>query len=158
MMALYRTRTVLLGLVIALTMATGAMAQRSEIFQSGRGEFGSDLAVGGFDAVAYQTQGLPVPGNPQFRVSWKGAEWRFSTIQNRDLFVREPDKYAPQYGGWCAFAVAQGVRSPGDPRFWDVVNGRLYINQSAGTQASWRRDQASMIPRGDQNWPRLAAQ
>lgn len=135
-----------------------AQEAQPEIWQGRRADYAANvLAVGGFDTVAYHTRQSAVPGNSQFRVSWKGAEWHFASQENRDLFVREPDRYAPQYGGWCAFALAIGTRASSDPRLFDVVNGRLYLNQSLGTQSSWRQDQASMIQRGDQNWPRLLA-
>ena len=136
--------------------ATVAQAQRAEVFQSRRPDYtASALAVGGFDTVAYHTQQQAVSGRPEFRVSWKGAEWQFASQANRDAFAADPEKFAPQYGGYCAFAVAGGSTAAGDPRVFDVVNGRLYLNLSTGTQASWRRGQASMIQRGDQNWPRL---
>lgn len=139
--------------------AQAAPAQQSgppEIWQGRRADFAANvLAVGGFDTVAFHTQRTAVAGNGQFRVSWKNAEWHFASAQNRDLFVADPDRYAPQYGGWCAFAVANGARAASDPRFFDLVNGRLYLNQSTGTQTRWRGDQAGMIQRGDQNWPRL---
>ena len=143
--------------LLALALATpAAFAQRPEIFQSRRPDYsGGTLAVGGYDTVAYQTQRAAVPGKPEFRVSWKGAEWQFATAANRDLFVNQPETYAPQFGGHCAFAVAGGSTAAGDPKVFDVVNGRLYLNLSTGTQSSWRRDQAGMIQRGDQNWPRL---
>lgn len=152
------TVAVLIALVSLPVWAGPALAQRPEIFQAGRAEFGSDLAAGGFDVVAYQTQSQAVPGAGQFRVRWKEAEWRFASLQNRDLFVANPDRYAPQFGGWCAFAVAAGAKATSDPRLFDVVNGRLFLNQSPGTQDSWRRDQAAMIQRGDQNWPRVIRQ
>ncbi|MFM9938104.1 MAG: YHS domain-containing (seleno)protein [Hyphomicrobiaceae bacterium] len=135
-----------------------ALAQRAEIFTGGRQQFGADLAAAGYDTVAYHTQSKAVPGTGEFRVNWKGAEWRFASQRHRDLFVADPDKYAPQYGGWCAFAVAAGVKATSDPLLFDLVGGRLYLNQSTGTQASWRRDQAGMIQRGDQNWLRIAKQ
>ena len=129
---------------------------QAEIWQARRPDYAANtLAIGGFDPVAYHTQRAAVAGNANFRVSWKDAEWHFASQENRDLFARDPDRYAPQYGGWCSFAVAAGVRASSDPRLFDIVNGRLYLNQSAGTQASWRRDQAGMIQRGDQNWPRI---
>lgn len=152
------SRRGLLSILLLTVAAIGsqpAAAQQAEIFTGGRSQFGADLAVAGYDAVAYHTQGRAIPGTGQFRVSWKGAEWRFSTQQNRDVFVATPERYAPQYGGWCAFAVAAGVKVASDPLLFDVVAGRLYLNQTPATQASWRRDQAAMIQRGDQNWPRI---
>ena len=146
------------GLAVAFLGAAipAAQAQRAEVFQSKRPDYAAnDLAVGGHDPVAYHTQNAAVPGNPQFRVSWKGAEWQFASRANLDLFVAQPDRYAPQYGGYCAFAVAGGSTAPGDPKLFDLVGGKLYLNLSSSTQSSWRRDQAGMIQRGDQNWPRI---
>lgn len=147
-------------LTIAAVVTTALAQQASnEIFQARRADYAANaLAIGGFDSVAYHTQKAALPGSANFRVSWKGAEWHFASAENRDLFVRDPDRYAPQYGGWCAFAIAAGLRSSSDPRLWDVVDGKLYLNQSTSTQSSWRRDEAGMIQRGDQNWPRLSAQ
>ena len=144
--------------VAALAVVPAAVAQQqpAEIFQSRRPDYAANaLAAGGFDTVAYHTQKAAIPGTPQFRVSWKGAEWQFSSQANLDLFLKEPDRYAPQYGGYCAFAVAAGSTAPGDPRVWDVVDGKLYLNLSTGTQSSWRRDTAGMIQRGNANWPRV---
>ena len=152
-------RSILLRLVLVATTMLGAglaAAQQAEIFQSRRADFPNNpLAVGGYDTVAYHTQKTAVPGSSLYRVSWKGAEWHFASQANLDLFLKEPDKYAPQYGGYCAFAVAGGGTAPGDPRLWDVVNGKLYLNLSSGTQSSWRRDTPGMIQRGDANWPRV---
>jgi YHS domain-containing protein len=147
------------GALLALAVMAGAsdlaQAQKAEIFQSGQAQFGANLAVGGYDSVAYHTQRLPVPGNPAFRVSWKGAEWRFASAENRDAFVKEPEKYAPQFGGYCAFAVAYGSTAAGDPRVFTLVNGKLYLNLNESVQSSWVRDQANLIRRGEQNWPRV---
>ncbi|MEZ5851059.1 MAG: YHS domain-containing (seleno)protein [Hyphomicrobiaceae bacterium] len=151
-------RIVDIATAIALTVlaATASLAQQPEIHQSKRPDYPANaLAVGGYDTVAYHTQKRPLPGNPQFRVSWKGAEWQFASQANLDLFLKEPTKYAPQYGGYCAFAVAGGSTAPGDPKVWDVVDGKLYLNLSTGTQSSWRRDPADFIRRGDANWPKV---
>jgi hypothetical protein len=145
-------------LIFGFELPTAQAQQRPEIFQAGRAEFGTDLAAGGFDVVAYQAQNQAVAGTGQFRVRWKEAEWRFASLQNRDAFVANPERYAPQYGGWCAFAMAAGVKAASDPRLFDVVGGRLYLNQTPSTQDAWRRDQAAMIQRGDANWPRVARQ
>ncbi len=147
-----------LALVAVQLDGPSAQAQSREIFTAGQEQHGTNLAIGGFDPVTYHSISQAVPGTGQFRVSWKGAEWRFSSQQNRDMFVENPERFAPQYGGWCAFALANGVKSPSDPTIFDVVGGRLYLNQNPGTQNSWRRARDSMIQRGDQNWPRIALQ
>jgi len=147
-----------LALVAVLLDAPSVQAQSREIFTAGQAQHGTNLAIGGYDPVTYHSINQAVPGTGQFRVSWKGAEWRFSSQQNRDLFVATPERYAPQYGGWCAFALAHGAKSPSDPTIFDVVGGRLYLNQNPGTQTSWRRARDSMIQRADQHWPRIAQQ
>ncbi len=143
-------------LMLGLLLSGLAFAQTTEIHQSRRPDYAANaLAVGGYDTVAYHTQKQAVPGNPQFRASWKGAEWQFASQANLEAFQKEPEKFAPQYGGYCAFAVASGSTAPGDPKVFDVVNGKLYLNLSSSTQSSWRRDTAGMIQRGDRNWPRI---
>ncbi|MDX2158772.1 MAG: YHS domain-containing (seleno)protein [Hyphomicrobiaceae bacterium] len=153
--AVSRAVALFVCLLAVLGGATEAVAQKPEIYQSGQERFGASLAVGGFDTVAYHTQGLPVPGNAAFRVSWKGAEWRFSSSENRDRFVKEPDKYAPQFGGYCAFAVAYGSTAAGDPRVFSIAKGKLYLNLNESVQSSWARDQDNLIQRAERNWPKV---
>ncbi len=146
----------LIGVALLAGSSGSADAQQKpEIFQAGQDQFGTNLAVSGFDTVAYHTQNLPVPGTGAFRVSWKGAEWRFATQQNRDLFVQNPERYAPQFGGYCAFAVAFGSTTSADPRVFAVRNGKLYLNLNASVQSQWTRDQDNLIRRAEQNWPRV---
>ncbi len=146
-------------LIAALLLSVGeanlALAQRAEVFQSGRERFGANLAVGGYDTVAYHTQKQAIVGNPAFRVSWKGAEWRFATAEARDQFVTEPEKYAPQFGGYCAFAVAYGSTAAGDPKLFTLVDGKVYLNLNESVQSTWQRDQANLIKRAEQNWPKV---
>jgi hypothetical protein len=136
------------------TIADPARAQRPEIHQSGRETHGTDLAIGGFDTVAFHTEGKALPGTPTYRVAWRGAEWRFATAANRDLFVQNPARYAPQFGGYCAFAVAYGSTAPGDPRHFTIANGKLYLNLNQPVQTTWVRDQENLIRRGEANWPK----
>ncbi len=115
------------------------------------------LAVRGTDVVAYVNEGRPVAGRREFAHGWRGATWRFATAANRDAFAADPERYAPAYGGFCAWAVAQGYTAPIDPRAWRIVEGRLYLNYSAGVQRDWERDIPGNIAKGDANWPRLSA-
>lgn len=142
-------------LVLIVSLQAPALAQRPEIYQSGRGQSGSELAVGGYDTVAYHTQSDAVLGLPTFRVAWKGAEWRFASLENRDKFVAQPEKYAPQYGGYCAFAVAYGSTAHGDPKLFTIHKGKLYLNLNESVQATWRLDQDKLIKDGDANWPKV---
>ncbi len=152
---LRRVGLILLAIFSFVPLIESAAAQKAEIFQSGQSQFGADLAVGGYDTVAYHTQRVPVPGNPAFRVGWKGAEWRFASAENRDLFVKEPEKYAPQFGGYCAFAVAYGSTAAGDPRVFTLANGKLYLNLNQSVQSTWARDRDNLINRAQDNWPKV---
>src|ERR1043165_4807807 len=87
-------------------------------------KFSGALALKGYDAVAYFNDGTAVEGSEQFTQEWNGAKWRFATASNRDLFVSEPQKYAPQYGGYCAWAVGHGYTAKGDPEVWKIVDGK----------------------------------
>ena len=111
------------------------------------------VAVGGYDPVAYFTEGKPVEGKPDITLVHEGATWRFATTANRDAFQKEPAKYAPQYGGYCAWAVAQGYTAKGDPKQWSIVDGRLYLNYSQSVRTRWESDKAAQIKKGDRNWP-----
>lgn len=136
-------------------VAVPALAQKTEFYLSGKAAHGQDLAVGGYDTVAYHTQGAPVVGSPEHAATWKGATFRFATLANRDLFLANPEKYAPQYGGYCAYAIAAGSRSPGDPKVWSIVDGKLYLNLNQGVQSLWDKDRPGFITKANQRWPQL---
>ena len=112
-----------------------------------------NLAVRGYDAVAYFTDGKPVPGAPQFEIAWNGARWRFANEQHRDAFKQAPEKYAPQFGGYCAWAVAHGYTANGDPQAWKIVDSRLYLNYSKEVQRMWEANIPEYIRQGQSNWP-----
>lgn len=114
------------------------------------------VAILGTDPVAYFTLGQPTAGDPAYSHDWNGVTWHFATAQHRDLFAADPEKYAPQYGGFCAFAVSRGYTADIDPNAWRIVDDKLYLNLSPGVQARWERDIPGNISRADQNWPRLA--
>ena len=111
------------------------------------------IAIDGTDAVAYFTEGAPVPGSPDITHSWNGATWRFSSESNRDAFAADPTAYAPQYGGYCAWAVAQGYTASTVPHAWKIENGKLYLNFSRRIQRRWERDIPGNIAKGNANWP-----
>ena len=119
----------------------------------------SGIAIQGFDVVSFHTERKSKTGKPEFYVDWKGARWRFSTPENRDLFAANPTQYAPQYGGWCAYAMARGYQATTDVRnAWTLHQGKLYLNYSVGIKASWEQEKKASIPRADGNWPRLSQQ
>lgn len=116
-------------------------------------KFSGALALKGYDAVAYFNDGNAVEGAEQFTYEWNGAKWRFASAANRDSFAGDPEKYAPQYGGYCAWAVGHGYTAKGDPEAWKIVDGKLYLNYSKDVQAKWVQDIPGYIEKGDQNWP-----
>lgn len=116
------------------------------------------VTLKGYDAVAYFTDGRAVPGLPQFEFTWNGARWRFATAANRDRFAKAPEQYAPQFGGYCAWAVSRNYTADIDPQAFAVVDGKLYVNYSTFIQARWRLDRDGNIVKGHQNWPGLLAQ
>jgi YHS domain-containing protein len=109
-------------------------------------------ALGGYDPVAYFS-GTPAKGQAGLTASYKGATYRFATAENRAKFLANASAYAPQYGGYCAWAAARGYTAPGDPRYWKVVGGKLYVNYDAGVQKKWEKDIPGFIAKADKNWP-----
>ena len=112
------------------------------------------VAIGGYDPVAYFREGRAVIGLPAHAHRWNGAVWRFATAEARDLFAADPEAYAPQFGGWCAWAMSEDRLSPGDPRVWRIVDGRLYFNCSDAAQRRWEADLEANIARGQAVWER----
>lgn len=112
------------------------------------------VAAGGYDVVAYFA-GKAVEGSRAFASEYKGATYRFASAANRDAFAANPAKYAPQYGGYCAWAVANGYTAKGDPEAWSVEGGKLYLNYSKSVRSDWLKDVAGNVSRGDANWPKV---
>lgn len=113
------------------------------------------IAIKGYDTVAYFDQSQPVKGAAQFSYDWNGAKWLFSSAAHRDTFAKDPAKYAPQYGGYCAYGVSQGHAVEVDPTAWKIVDGKLYLNNSKAIQQEWFKDIPGHITEADQNWPTL---
>jgi hypothetical protein len=113
------------------------------------------VAIRGYDPVAYFTDSKPTKGDPKFSYSWGGASWQFASAEHRDLFGQSPEKYAPQYGGYCAYAVSEGHTAEIDPNAWKVVDGKLYLNYSLDVREMWQKNQAARIVKADKNWPTL---
>lgn len=114
------------------------------------------LAIDGYDPVAYFTDNRPLKGSAEFTFEFGGAKYRFQSAANRDLFAKDPAKYAPQYGAFCAYAVSKGYTADTDPLAWKIVDGRLYLNYNAGAQKKWEEDIPGNIRKGDANWPALS--
>ena len=142
-------RVLAAAFILACVTPLAARAASPEIFTG----LVQGVAVGGYDSVAYFTDHKPVRGKADIRYSWKGATWRFASAQNRDAFKASPEKYAPQYGGYCAYAVSQGATAKGDPKSWTIVGGKLYLNLSPAVQKLWEKDIPGYIRAADKNWP-----
>jgi YHS domain-containing protein len=141
-----------LALVVTLLGATPAEAGaiNTTLFRN--------LAIEGTDPVAYFTEGRPVEGSSAYQHEWMGATWRFATAENLELFRADPERYAPQYGGYCAYAVANGYTAKIDPEAWRIEGGRLYLNYSTDVRALWEQDVPGNIAKGDRNWPEIRAE
>jgi len=117
--------------------------------------FFGNLAIKGYDPVAYFVDGKPVKGSSEHSLEWNGATWRFNSEANRAAFAADPERYAPQYGGYCAWAVSQGETADIDPEAWRIVDGKLYLNFDEKVQKTWESDIPGFIRRADRNWPKV---
>ena len=142
-------RAVTLGLAAALFAPSLAWGIEP-VFRDKRG-----LAIRGADPVAYFTDGAYRAGSEAHTTTWMGATWRFVSAENRDRFVADPAKYAPQFGGYCAYAVSQGYTATIDPEAFTVVNGKLYLNYSKSVEKKWRANRDAYIEKANENWPRI---
>ncbi|MGJ8680215.1 YHS domain-containing (seleno)protein [Paraglaciecola sp.] len=114
----------------------------------------NDTAIDGYDTVAYFTESKPIKGNKKFQYTWREANWRFSSQENLALFKAQPEKYAPQYGGWCAYAMSDEGRTVRiDEDAWHIHDGKLYLNYSKSVQESWLEDKISNIAEADGFYP-----
>ena len=113
------------------------------------------LVIRGYDPVAYFKEGRPVPGRSDISVEYGGAKYLFSSTANRDAFNADPEKYVPQYGGYCAFGVAMGKKFDIDPGSWRVVDGKLYFNLNPSILEKWSADAKGYITKSEKNWPQI---
>lgn len=121
--------------------------QRSPVFVT------DGQAVRGYDVVAFFTESKPVKGSPEFVFRWMDADWLFASKANLDRFKADPEKYAPQYGGYCAYGTAEGHKAPTQIDTWTIADGKLYLNYNDQVKKLWLKDQTGMIRKADQNWP-----
>jgi YHS domain-containing protein len=118
------------------------------------GILGTEAAVGGYDSVSY-FNGAPVPGSDAFTTQYKGATFKFANAKNLATFKADPARYAPQYGGHCAWAAGNNYRFAGDPKVWKIVDGKLYLNYNRSVQVKWEKDIPGLVAKGDANWVTL---
>ena len=140
------------GALTASTLLTAnAFAATAKIDTSRK----DGVALDGYDPVAYFTEKMSKPGMAEFKTSWNGVDWYFASAENMKAFIATPEKFAPQYGGFCAYAAAKGALAPGDPNAWTVVDGKLYVNFSPAVKVEWTKDIPGYIIKADKNWPTL---
>lgn len=139
------------ALALLLALIAPAVAQAQRVNSDRRG-----LAVKGYDVVAYFVDGRAVPGTAAFEHAVGGVRYRFASAANRDRFAQEPQRYVPQYGGFCAYAVSKGYTADTDPLAWKIVDGRLFLNYDRDVQKIWEQDIPGRIQTGDANWPGLS--
>ena len=138
------------GTLAALAAITlGASAVKPPVNTGASG----DLAIKGYDVVAYFSDGAATKGDPRFTHRWNGATWQFATSRNRKLFASHPEKYAPQFGGYCAWAVSRGYTADVDPEAFRIVDGKLYLIYSTAVERRWEQDIPGNITRAQSNWP-----
>jgi len=142
------TVAIAVAMFTALLLPAGAQA-KEPIYTA----YFSNVAVGGYDVTAYFTDGKPVKGSKAYSAEYMGADWHFASAANRDKFAAAPEQYAPQYGGYCAWAVAQGDTASGNPQLWTLHAGKLYLNYNKKINDRWRADMENLIKAGDNNWP-----
>ena len=142
------TRRTALGLLAATPFLTRpAFAATPEVFADG------GLAIRGADPVAFFTEGAAVAGDAAHSLMWRGTTWQFASADNMAAFEADPAAYAPQYGGYCAYAVANGYTASTDPEAFSVVNDKLYLNFNKSVRDRWSQDIAGNIAKADANWP-----
>jgi len=150
------------ALVTALAVGAGTARAAEPINTLEKsGLFGYDpsgTAIRGYDTVAYFTEGRPVDGSDEFTTEWQGATWRFASREHLDLFEADPGKYAPQYGGYCAYGVAQDGLVKIEPELWTIVDGKLYLNYDEGVQETWEEDIPGFIASADGKFEGLLAE
>lgn len=145
-------KPIALRFLIALTVAVPTLPAAAAPVWTGL--LGTSAAVGGYDAVSYFS-GKPVEGSDTFKTLYKGATFKFANAGNLAAFKADPARYAPQYGGHCAFAAASNYRFAGDPKVWKIVDKKLYLNYNRDTQVKWEKDIPGMIAKADTNWVSL---
>jgi YHS domain-containing protein len=142
-------KKMLLSLGIVMYYAFSLLAHKSETYI----EYGN--AIRGYDPVAYFLESKPVKGTDKFVYNWKKADWYFSSEQNLNLFRDDPEKYAPQYGGYCAYGLSEGHKAPTDAEAWTIVDGKLYLNYSLDVKKKWSSNRPARIEKANANWPGL---
>jgi YHS domain-containing protein len=139
-------KTTLFRLLAICIILSSCQSKPGEVYSTDEG------AIGGYDPVGYFKEQKPVKGDKKYEATWNGAQWYFSTQENLDAFNADPLKYAPQYGGFCAYGTADGHKASTQPETWTIVDDKLYLNYNLDVKELWMKDQAAFIHKADSNW------
>jgi YHS domain-containing protein len=142
-------KKVLVVVIALLSVCSVVSAQKSPVYAP------KGIALDGYDAVAFFKQGKPVKGSSAYTVQWNGAQWLFADKADLESFKNTPEKYAPQYGGYCAYGAAKGHKATSEVDTWSIVNGKLYLNYDQSVKSTWNKDQAAYIESANKNWPQI---
>jgi YHS domain-containing protein len=136
-------------LLIILTFSLNSAFAQKEVFTK------SDEAIQGYDPVAYFKEGKPMKGKKEFSFLWNEATWIFASRENLAAFKIDPEKYAPQFGGYCAYGISEGHKAPTSPDAWTIVDGKLYLNYNKNVRSLWNEKQSDHIANANKNWPKI---
>jgi YHS domain-containing protein len=139
----------LLAATLFLAACSTTPKKGAEIFQR------DGAAIGGYDPVAFFTESKPVKGTTAYNLKWKEANWQFASQQNLDSFKASPEKYAQQYGGYCAYGTAEGHKAPTEADTWTVLDGKLYFNYNQDVKTTWDKDRPKYIEQANGNWEKV---
>lgn len=145
----FRVLFIVLSLIVAI--ASSAVADSNSPVPAVNTAEG--IGLKGYDPVAYFINGSPTKGTKQHSFPWKGVSYRFASAENLEKFKADPEKYLPQYGGYCAYAMSLNRIADIDPSRWAIVDGKLYLNNGFVAEKLWSLNKSGNIASGDRNWP-----
>lgn len=138
------------GLLVSSLIAAGPA------FAGDFNEEGGGIGIKGYDPVAYVSESRPTQGSEAYAYTYKGSKFLFASASNRDAFAKEPDRYAPQFGGYCAYGTAGGYKVDTQPDAFSVIDGKLYLNYNTHVRKLWNVDRAEKIQQAEANWPEVS--
>ena len=147
---LFPKQSFAVAVCLAAAVAAGGFEKADPVNHDRKG-----VAILGYDPVGYFTDSRPVKGDSSFTFAWRGATWQFASAEHRDLFAKDPEKYAPQYGGYCTYGVSENHTVNIDPEAWRIIGGKLYLNYDKKVQQMFLKEPEERIRRAEQNWPGL---
>jgi hypothetical protein len=142
-------KRVLIVAIALISMCSVVSAQKSPVYAP------KGIALDGYDAVAFFKQGKPVKGSSANALQWNGAQWLFADKADLESFKSSPEKYAPQYGGYCAYGAAQGHKASTEIDTWSIVDNKLYLNYNQKVKSTWVKDEGAYIETANKNWPQI---